>query len=245
MSENQSSSQPNMLLIGGGIIVVLAVIIAGYFMLNGNGGQPSSATGPANPVASPYLIETNDFGSDGGFGTGLFTLDKVEGRVDAPVTIIEYASWTCPACLAFHATDYKESIKPAIEAGHVKFITRDLLRNTIDFRATLAARCEGIDFVQASDALFSNQPAYSVNNMEQVDAALVQILAPLGMSVQKYAACLSNADIGNFVKAVSDQASSRNINATPTIFVNGKRVGDGDRQDFGAFLARQIERASN
>jgi len=245
MSENQSSSQPNMLLIGGGVIVALAVIIVGYFVLNGNGDQPSSAAGPASSTASAYLIQTDDFGSDGGFGTGLFTLDQVEGRVDAPVTIIEYASWTCPACRAFHARDYKNSIKPAIDAGQVKFITRDLLRNTIDFRATLAARCDGIDFVQASDALYNNQAAYSVNNMEQVDAALVQILAPLGMSVQKYAGCLSNADMGNFVKAVSDDASSRSINSTPTIFVNGKRVSNGDREDFGAFLTQQIERASN
>ena len=168
-----------------------------------------------------------------------------EGRADAPVTIIEYASWTCPACRAFHATDYKNSIKPAIEAGHVKFVTRDLLRNAIDFRATLAARCEGVDFVEATDLLFNNQPAYSVNSMEQVDAALIQILSPVGMDVQKYAACLTDTEMGNFVKAVSDDASSRRINVTPTIFVNGNRVGDSDRQDFGAFLTKQIERATN
>ena len=245
MSENQSSSQPNMLLIGGGIIVVLALAIAGYFMLNSNGDQAASSVEPSASVASPYLISTSEFGNDGGFGTGLFTLDKVEGRADAPVTIIEYASWTCPACQAFHATDYKNSIKPAIEAGHVKFVTRDLLRNAIDFRATLAARCEGVDFVEATDLLFNNQPAYSVNSMEQVDAALIQILSPVGMDVQKYAACLTDTEMGNFVKAVSDDASSRRINVTPTIFVNGNRVGDSDRQDFGAFLTKQIERATN
>lgn len=245
MSENQSSSQPNMLLIGGGIIVVLALAIAGYFMLNSNGDQAASSVEPSASVASPYLISTSEFGNDGGFGTGLFTLDKVEGRADAPVTIIEYASWTCPACRAFHATDYKNSIKPAIEAGHVKFVTRDLLRNAIDFRATLAARCEGVDFVEATDLLFNNQPAYSVNSMEQVDAALIQILSPVGMDVQKYAACLTDTEMGNFVKAVSDDASSRRINVTPTIFVNGNRVGDSDRQDFGAFLTKQIERATN
>lgn len=245
MSENQSSSQPNMLLIGGGIIVVLALAIAGYFMLNSNGDQAASSVEPSASVASPYLISTSEFGNDGGFGTGLFTLDKVEGRADAPVTIIEYASWTCPACRAFHATDYKNSIKPAIAAGQVKFVTRDLLRNAIDFRATLAARCEGVDFVEATDLLFNNQPAYSVNSMEQVDAALIQILSPVGMDVQKYAACLTNTDMGNFVKAVSDDASSRRINVTPTIFVNGNRVGDSDRQDFGAFLTKQIERATN
>lgn len=245
MSANQSSSQPNMLLIGGGIIVVLALAIAGYFMLNSNGDQAASSVEPSASVASPYLISTSEFGNDGGFGTGLFTLDKVEGRADAPVTIIEYASWTCPACRAFHATDYKNSIKPAIEAGHVKFVTRDLLRNAIDFRATLAARCEGVDFVEATDLLFNNQPAYSVNSMEQVDAALIQILSPVGMDVQKYAACLTDTEMGNFVKAVSDDASSRRINVTPTIFVNGNRVGDSDRQDFGAFLTKQIERATN
>ena len=245
MSENQSSSQPNMLLIGGGIIVVLALAIAGYFMLNSNGDQAASSVEPSASVASPYLISTSEFGNDGGFGTGLFTLDKVEGLADAPVTIIEYASWTCPACRAFHATDYKNSIKPAIEAGHVKFVTRDLLRNAIDFRATLAARCEGVDFVEATDLLFNNQPAYSVNSMEQVDAALIQILSPVGMDVQKYAACLTDTEMGNFVKAVSDDASSRRINVTPTIFVNGNRVGDSDRQDFGAFLTKQIERATN
>lgn len=255
MSENQSSGSPNLGLIAIAAVVAIVVVVGGFFVLSSQNGdrQASSAsssndsgTGESTNVAAvDHLTKTEMFGGDGGFGTGIYALDKVEGQADAPFTIIEYLSWTCPACRAFHAIDYKQTIKPAIEAGHVKFISRELLRNPVDFRVAMAARCDGVDFVQAADALFSNQSAYSASDMAAVDMTLISILSPLGMTQEKYVSCITDENLGGFVKAMSDEGAGRGINSTPTVFINGRRAGNSEWDDLAAQLEGLAEQASN
>ncbi len=253
MSENQSSGSPNLGLIAIAAVVAIVVVVGGFFVLSSQNEdrQASSASNdsgtdePTNVAAVDHLTKTEMFGGDGGFGTGIYALDKVEGQADAPFTIIEYLSWTCPACRAFHAIDYKQTIKPAIEAGHVKFISREFLRNPVDFRVAMAARCDGIDFVQAADALFGNQSAYSTSDMAAVDMTLISILSPFGMTQEKYVGCITDENLGGFVKAMSDEGARRGINSTPTVFINGRRAGNAEWDDLAAQLQELAEQASN
>jgi len=253
MSENQSSGSPNLGLIAIAAVVAIVVVVGGFFVLSSQNEdrQASSASNdsgtdePTNVAAVDHLTKTEMFGGDGGFGTGIYALDKVEGQADAPFTIIEYLSWTCPACRAFHAIDYKQTIKPAIEAGHVKFISREFLRNPVDFRVAMAARCDGIDFVQAADALFGNQSAYSTSDMAAVDMTLISILSPFGMTQEKYVGCITDENLGGFVKAMSDEGARRGINSTPTVFINGRRAGNSEWDDLAAQLQELAEQASN
>ena len=253
MSENQSSGSPNLGLIAIAAVVAIVVVVGGFFVLSSQNEdrQASSASNdsgtdePTNVAAVDHLTKTEMFGGDGGFGTGIYALDKVEGQADAPFTIIEYLSWTCPACRAFHAIDYKQTIKPAIEAGHVKFISREFLRNPVDFRVAMAARCDGIDFVQAADALFGNQSAYSTSDMAAVDMTLISILSPFGMTQEKYVGCITDENLGGFVKAMSDEGARRGINSTPTVLINGRRAGNAEWDDLAAQLQELAEQASN
>src|SRR5690606_110427 len=69
--------------------------------------------------------------------------DKIEGNPDAPVTVIEYASPTCPHCASFHNTVYEPFKAAYIETGKVKFIVRPFARNALDAAIFLLAEAAG------------------------------------------------------------------------------------------------------
>ena len=150
--------------------------------------------------------------------------DIVQGKDDAPVTIIEYASMTCTHCAHFHETVYPTLLKTYVDTGKAKFILREFPLDPLATAGFMLARCEGPDKRNAvTDLLFSQQ-----NNWAFVDKpleALSSLLKQTGMSQQGFDACLKDQKLYDAVNAVRDRASQAfGINATPTFFVNGVKV---------------------
>src|SRR5262245_56283194 len=84
--------------------------------------------------------------------------DKVHGKADAPVTIIEYASMTCPHCAAFNKDVIPQLNKDYIETGKVKLIFREFPLDSIATLASTVARCfQGDQYFAFIDLLFANQ----------------------------------------------------------------------------------------
>src|SRR5262249_32542029 len=71
--------------------------------------------------------------------------DQIQGQADAPVTIVEYASMTCPHCSHFHETTYPELKKKYIDTGKVRFIFREFPLDALAAAAAMLARCAGND----------------------------------------------------------------------------------------------------
>ena len=71
--------------------------------------------------------------------------DMVLGDEQAPVTIIEYASMTCPHCAHFHETTYPDLKKKYIDTGKVRFIFREFPLDQLAAAAFMLARCGGKD----------------------------------------------------------------------------------------------------
>ena len=69
--------------------------------------------------------------------------DLVLGKADAPVTIIEYASMTCPHCATFHKTTYPALKTKYIDTGKVRFIFREFPLDDLAVAASMLARCAG------------------------------------------------------------------------------------------------------
>ena len=146
--------------------------------------------------------------------------DVVEGRADAPATIIEYASLTCSHCAAFHKEEWPAIKAKYVDAGKAKFILREFPLDPLSVGAFMLARCAGQKRGAVIDRLFDHQSewAFTANPLfhlkEQVMAA--------GLSEAEFDACLKNQALFDKVKSEREDAAAKlKVNSTPTFFVDG------------------------
>jgi protein-disulfide isomerase len=153
--------------------------------------------------------------------------DVVLGSDKAPVTIIEYASTTCPHCAHFATTTFPELQKRYIDTGKVRYIFREFPLNQLDAGAFMLARCAGKDkFMPIVETLYATQRVWMVENALE---PLRNIAKQFGFTEQSFNECLSNQKVLDELVEVRDHAAAKlGINSTPTFFVNGKRLS-GDQ----------------
>jgi len=176
-----------------------------------------SITRPAHADDTVSAADLADAGPNGDFW---------EGSDKAPVTIIEYASMTCPHCAHFTATTLPELHKRYIDTGKVRYTLRTFPLDALAAAGFMIAICGGKDKYQAiTDTLFAKQTDWVV---QQPIPPLKEIAKQFGFTEQSFDQCLSNQDILNGIQTVRDRAVSKfGVNSTPTFFVNGKKlVGD-------------------
>jgi protein-disulfide isomerase len=147
--------------------------------------------------------------------------DLVQGKDDAPITIIEYASMTCPHCAAFHKTTYSALKTKYIDTGKVRFIFREYPLDEIAVAASMIARCAGGDKTMALiDVLFQSQDTWAVR---QPIPALMQIAKQAGFTQKTFEECLANQKLYTDIVAVRERANKQfKVESTPTLFINGK-----------------------
>jgi protein-disulfide isomerase len=142
------------------------------------------------------------------------------GKVDAPVTIIEYASTTCPHCANFHQTTYPELKKRYIDTGKVRFIFREFPLNDIDFFAYMLTRCiEKEKFFPLLEVLFQQQEKWAV---QQPMPPLTAIAKQAGFTDESIEACRKNKTVYDGVMWSSEHGAKLGVRSTPTFFINGK-----------------------
>jgi protein-disulfide isomerase len=148
--------------------------------------------------------------------------DKVQGLLNAPVTIVEYASLTCHHCLNFHLKTYPELKKKYIDSGKVKLIYREFPLNSLATAAAMLARCAPDNqFFAMTDALFKTKETWG--HSKNPAEALFLIAQQAGFSKENFDACLSNQKLLDGMNASQKQGESLGVNATPTFFINGKK----------------------
>ena len=146
--------------------------------------------------------------------------DVVEGRPDAPATIIEYASLTCSHCAAFHKDAWPAIKAKYIETGKAKFILREFPLDPLSVGAFMLARCAGAKREAVIDRLFDHQSEWAFVANPLVH--LKQQLKATGMSDADFDACLKNQALLDAVRKMRDDAAAKlKINSTPTFFVDG------------------------
>ena len=147
--------------------------------------------------------------------------DLVLGKADAPVTIIEYASMTCPHCANFHKTTYPALKTKYIETGKVRFIFREFPLDDLAVAASMLARCAGGEKSMALiDVLFASQDKWATRDPIP---ALLQIAKQAGFTQASFDTCLKDQKLYNDILAVRERGSKEfKVESTPTLFVNGK-----------------------
>ena len=194
-----------------GTAAIVAIIAAGGagYSLWGPIDTAAAQTSPAGEVPMADLLVPGPLG------------DEIQGQADAPVTIVEYASMTCPHCAHFHETTYPELKKRYIDTGKVRFIFREFPLDPLAAGASMLARCADKDkFFPLIETLFQMQRTWAV---EKPIPPLMAIAKQAGFSEQSFNECLANQQILDGLKETQNRAAQKfNVNSTPTFFINGK-----------------------
>jgi len=154
--------------------------------------------------------------------------DTVFGNPKAKVTVIEYASPTCPVCANFMMTLYPKLKSDYIDKGRIFYVYRTFLRNPDDASAEKLARCLPKDkYMAFTDLLFRNQQKwdyeFGVPSPDGVRAALLQLVGTMGMSSADADRCLADTKNENAISKVGEDGVAKyNVNATPTFVINGQ-----------------------
>ena len=153
--------------------------------------------------------------------------EHIEGDPDAPVTIIEYASMTCPHCARFHINVYPEIKEKYIDTGKAKLYFREFPFDPRSAAAFMLAACapEGRYFTMI-DILFKQQSVW--RSSEKVVDELFKIAKLAGFTQESFNACLKNQELLDNVVAIQKKAAEDyEVDATPTFFINGTKYSGG------------------
>ena len=163
-----------------------------------------------------------------GLFDGIPIEDDVMGDVNAPVTLVEYASMTCPHCRTFHESVLPVIKKEYIDTGKLKFVLRPFPFDG-DRRgeaAFMLAKCApNGNYYPMVDALFETQNSWAGSGNPVPE--LMQLAALSGMGEEAFKECLSNQDLLTKIVAGRNKAvKDFGVTSTPTIFLNGEKLGD-------------------
>jgi protein-disulfide isomerase len=144
------------------------------------------------------------------------------GDPKAPITLIEYASFTCPHCAHFAVAVLPEIKKKWVDTGKVKLIYRDFPLDQTAVKAAQLAECAGNDkYFGVIDVIFSTQAKWATASDPIAD--LAKSLRIAGMGDAEVQACLVNDAVQNGVIADYRGGEALGVNSTPSLFINGEQ----------------------
>lgn len=212
MSEQKKSP---ILLIAAAVIAVLGG--GAWFMTQG--GETEMAATAQTDAASE--TEQVDIGEDG-------LPDLFLGDADAPVEIIEYASFTCPHCANFHTQVYPNLKAEYIDTGKVKLVMREVYFDRYGLLAGLLARCGGdMRYFGIVDLLYKQQSEWARGEGDAIIQNLYRIGRQAGLENDAMQACLSDAPLSEALVADFQLKAGRDeVNSTPSFVINGEKTGN-------------------
>lgn len=145
------------------------------------------------------------------------------GRANAPVTIVQYASLTCPHCRAFHRETFPEFKRTYIDTGKVRFIMREFPIGKQSGNATVALRCAPPDKYFTLYGKFMEQQSSWVSQEVRLEP-IFAVAKQVGMTQAQFDSCLKNQVMIDGLKWVKDRGRTLGIIGTPNFFVQGKLV---------------------
>jgi len=163
--------------------------------------------------------------------------DMILGDEAAPVTVIEYASLTCPHCASFHLQVFNQIKENYIETGKVKFIQRDVYFDRYGLWGSMVARCDKTKFFGIVDILFKRQAEWSrVENPQDAIAAIFAVGRQAGLTDEQMDACVQDRVWAEeLVAEYQKNAEADDVQGTPTFMIDGVKEGN---MPYNAFAAK-------
>lgn len=165
---------------------------------------------------------------DTGAGEDLLDISEMTlGEEDAPVDVIEYASYTCSHCGNFHNDSFKQLKSEYIDTGKVHFTYREVYFDGAALWASQLARCGGEEkFFGLTDLIYGGQSEWiGEGDPVQMADGLRKIGRIAGLDTEAIEACLEDEQMAKSLAAwFQENSDADEINSTPTFLVNGTRV---------------------
>jgi len=217
------------LLLSGGAVLVAAGAYGGYTTLI-RGGAPdlgSTLISPAQAQSSGESVDTSR------------VAELVLGDPDADVTIIEYASYTCPHCANFHAQTWPALKAEYVDTGRVRYVYREVYFDAYGLWAALVARCGGeTRYFGISEMLYAEQGTWARgSDGAAVADNLRRIGRRAGMSDDQLNQCLTDRDMATAMMQVYQEGmAEHDIRGTPSFVINGTTYSNMSIAEFRTIL---------
>lgn len=214
-------------------ILIFAVAIAGSYAWLQSRNTPSTDLALLENIAGVTDVQaTTD-------GEPVEIVEMTLGSADAPVTIVEYASFTCPHCASYHETVFRKLKAEYVDTGKVRFIMRDVYFDRFGLWAAMLARCSGPEkFFGVSDLIYTKQSEWTrgESNVDVV-ANLKKLGRLAGMEQDAMDACLQdNAKAQALVAEFQKNAEADEITSTPSFLINGEKQPNMSYADFKVII---------
>lgn len=225
-------------LLGAGAAVAIA---AGAWVMFGQSGAPGVAGQTQISLAGEAQAQTPATDIDLSR-----VVDMTVGSADAPVTIIEYSSFTCPHCANFNQGVYQQIYQNYVDTGVVRIVKREVYFDAYGLWAGLMARCGGPErYFGIVEMLFQTQRDWvrptataGQSEAEAVAEALRRIGRRAGMNDAEMNACLSDRGMATaMMETYRVNAERDQVRATPSFVINGRPYSNMSYAEFEAAIA--------
>ncbi|MGX9352792.1 DsbA family protein [Shimia sp. W99] len=217
---------------------LLPIVLVALIAVAGGGYWYSQSTNTTVPLANVELVS-----SDGAEASSSEVVEMVMGAEDAPITLIEYASFTCPHCASFHENVLKQLKTDYVDTGKVKFVFRDVYFDRFGLWASMVARCGGQErFFGIADLLMKSQSEWSrAGDPVAIADALRKTGRLAGLEDDQLQACLQDEDKAKALIAwYQKNAGADDISGTPTLIINGEKHSNMSYKDLKAILDSKL-----
>lgn len=200
-----------------GVAAVVAAVLA-FSGVGTKDAQPGQAARPevAEGVDAGVLDKLAVVGPLG---------DRALGSANAPVTLIEYSSATCPHCASFHKDTLPTLKTKYIATGQVRYILREFPIDRLAAAASMLARCLPADrYFSFFEVVYQRQEDWAFGQGEPIDR-LFRLAQQAGFTKASFDQCLSDQKILDGLNWGKEHAGKElGVRSTPTFFVNGQLV---------------------
>lgn len=169
--------------------------------------------------------------------------DMVLGDPDAPVTVIEYASFTCPHCARFHETGFEQLKEDYVETGKVRYVYREVYFDRYGLWAGLVARCGGEErYFGIVDLIYERQdqwarggePAEIADNLRRLGRSA-------GLDDETLNACLQDGEMAQaMVAEYQRNAEADGIDSTPSFVIGGSTYSNRPYDDLAELIEAEL-----
>ncbi|WP_417475400.1 DsbA family protein [Leisingera sp.] len=216
-----------------GVFAAVAVVAGGYAL----SGFNSQSSLPNNPLVGAAIAQEAEV------DTSTIT-EMTLGAEDAPVTLIEYASYTCPHCANFHNDTFKKLKADYIDTGKVKFIYREVYFDRYGLWASMIARCNGPEkFFGITDLIYKGQSDWArAGGASEIVDELRKIGRLAGLENDQLEACLQDGTKAQtLVTWYQENATEHGIESTPSFILNGEKISNQSYADFKKLIDAELE----